>query len=64
MRPRKTETPGSGDLFRARPDQIIDIRHDLVRLADAIDRGWIDGELAGRFSLEGRPATEGLRPQV
>jgi len=25
-------------------------------LADAIDWGWIDGELAGRFSLEGRPA--------
>ena len=27
-----------------------------VPLADAIDWGWIDGELAGRFSLEGRPA--------
>ena len=58
MRPRKTETTGSGDLFRARLDQIIDMRHELVRLADAIDWAWIDGELAGRFSLEGRPATE------
>jgi len=58
MRPRKTETTGSGDLFRARLDRIIDMRHELVRLADAIDWDWIDGELAGRFSLEGRPATE------
>jgi len=58
MRPRKTETTGSGDLFRARLDRIIDMRHALVRLADAIDWDWIDGELARRFSLEGRPATE------
>jgi len=58
MRPRKMETTGSGDLFRARLDQIIDMNHELVRLADAIDWDWIDGELAGRFSLEGRPATE------
>ena len=58
MRPRKTETTGSGDLFRARLDQIIDMRHELARLADAIDWAWIDGALAGRFGLEGRPATE------
>jgi len=57
MRPRKTEATGSGDLFRTRLDQIIDMRHELVRLADAIDWAWIDGELAGRFSPEGRPAT-------
>ncbi len=53
MRPRKTEATGSGDLFRARLDQIIDMRHELVRLADAIDWGWIGGELAGCFSPEG-----------
>ena len=58
MRPRKTETTGSGDLFRARLDQIIDMKHELVGLADAIDWAWIDGELAESFSLEGRPATE------
>jgi len=58
MRPRKTETTGSGDLFRARLDQIIDMGHELVRLAEAIDWEWIDGELAGRFANTGRPATE------
>ena len=58
MRPRKRERTGSGDLFRARLDQIIDMKHELARLADAIDWEWIDGELAARFSTEGRPATE------
>ena len=58
MRPRKREATGSGDLFRARLDQIIDMKHELARLADGIDWEWIDGELAERFSMEGRPATE------
>ena len=58
MRPRKTERTGSGDLFRARLDQIINLRHELVRLAEEIDWGWIDDELAGLFSDEGRPGTE------
>ena len=34
MRPRKRETEGSDDLFRARLDQIINMQHELVRLAD------------------------------
>ena len=58
MRPRKPEKSGSGDLFRARLDQIINMRHELVRLADAIDWDWLDGELADRFSDTGRPGTE------
>jgi IS5 family transposase len=56
MRPGKRETTGSGDLFRARLDQIIDLRHELVRLAEKIDWDWLDGELAGCFSDQGRPA--------
>jgi hypothetical protein len=32
MRPKKHETTGSGDLFRARLDQIINMRHELVQL--------------------------------
>ena len=58
MRPRKAEKSGSGDLFRARLDQIINMRHELVRLAREIDWDWIDGELADRFSDIGRPGTE------
>lgn len=58
MRPRKTKQSGSGDLFRARLDQIINMDHELVRLAGKIDWEWIDAELADRFSDKGRPATE------
>ena len=40
MRPKQREEKGSGDLFRARLDQIIDVKHELVRLsfATGIDR--------------------------
>jgi IS5 family transposase len=34
------------------------MRHELVRLADAIDWDWLDSELADRFSDSGRPGTE------
>ncbi len=58
MRPRKREEEGSGDLFRARLDQIINMGHELVRLADEIDWAWIDEQVAGCFAAEGRPGTE------
>lgn len=58
MRPRKTRQSGSGDLFRSRLDQIINMDHELVRLARKIDWEWIDEELADRFSEKGRPGTE------
>jgi len=58
MRPKKTQPSGSGDLFRSRLDQIINMDHELVRLGQKIDWEWIDGELADRFSDKGRPATE------
>ena len=43
MRPKKQETTGSSDLFRARLDQIINMRHELVQLAVEID--WHFGAL-------------------
>ena len=58
MRPKKTQPSGSGDLFRSRLDQIINMDHELVRLGQKIDWEWIDGELADRFSDRGRPAIE------
>ena len=56
MQPRKTEKDGSGDLFRARLDQIINMRHELVRLAEAIDWDWLDGEL-GSVDIWGIPGS-------
>ena len=58
MRPKKRAEKGTGDLFRARLDQIIDMTHELVRLAEEIDWDWIDEQVADCFSAEGRPGTE------
>lgn len=55
MRPKKHQTTGSGDLFRARLDQIIDMRHELVQLAGRIDWTWLDNEIAPLYSEQGRP---------
>lgn len=56
MRPLKKEPDGSDDLFRARLDQIINMRHELVRLGDEIDWEWIDEELSVFYRERGRPA--------
>lgn len=55
MRPKKHERTGSGDLFRARLDQIIDLRHALVQLAGRIDWSWLDNEIAPLYSEKRRP---------
>jgi transposase, IS5 family len=46
MRPKKQETTRSDDLFRARLDQIINLRQELAQLAGTIDWNWIDGQIA------------------
>ncbi len=55
MRPKKPETTGSNDLFRARLDQIINLKHELAQLAGQIDWDFIDGEIAPLYSDKGRP---------
>jgi hypothetical protein len=55
MRPKKQKTTGEGDLFRARLDQIINMKHELVQLAGKIDWDWIDREIAPLYSKNGRP---------
>jgi IS5 family transposase len=59
MRPKKHKTTGSNDLFRARLDQIINMRHELVLLAGKIDWDWINGR--SRRSTA-RTAGRGSRP--
>ena len=58
MRPKKHEATGEGDLFRARLDQIINMKHELVQLAAKIEWAWIDGEIAPLYSDKGRPGIE------
>jgi transposase, IS5 family len=58
MRPKQHTTTREGDLFRARLDQIINMKHELVQLAGKLDWGWIDGEIAPLYSTQGRPGIE------
>jgi IS5 family transposase len=58
MRPKKPETTRSGDLFRARLEQIINLKHELAQLAGQIDWDFIDGEIAPLYSDQGRPGIE------
>ena len=55
MRPKQHATTESGDLFRARLDQIINMKHELVQLAGKLDWAWIDSEIAPLYSDQGRP---------
>ena len=56
MRPKQQQKARHDDLFRARLDQIINMKHELVILADRIGWTWLDEQLAECFSSEGRPA--------
>ena len=56
MRPKQQHKARHDDLFCARLDQIINMKHELVVLADKIDWAWLDAQLADRFSDKGRPA--------
>lgn len=58
MRPKQHATTKSADLFRARLDQIINMKHELVQLAARIDWVWIDAEIAPLYSENGRPGIE------
>ena len=58
MRPKKHAPTGAGDLFRARLDQIINMKHELVQLAERIDWEWLDGEIAPLYADKGRPGIE------
>jgi IS5 family transposase len=56
MRPKQQPKARYDDLFRARLDQIVNMKHELVVLAGKIDWTWLDAELAENFSDHGRPA--------
>src|ERR1051325_3098286 len=55
MRPKKPLTTREGDLFRARLDQIINMKHELVELAGRLDWQHLDEEIAPIYSDKGRP---------
>ena len=59
MRPKKHKTTGSNDLFRARLDQIINLKHELVLLAGKVNG---TGSTARSRRFIARTAGRGSRP--
>ena len=59
MRPKQQQKARHDDLFRARLDQIINLKQELVVLTEKIDWAWLDEQLADCFSDQGRPAEPG-----
>ncbi len=57
MRPKQQQKARHDDLFRARLDQIINMKHELSVLADRNYWTWLDKELAvDRKRVEGPSA--------
>ena len=50
MRPSCNVPSGTEDLFRSRLENIIDLRHELVCLAAAIDWGFFDDAYEAIYS--------------
>ncbi len=50
MRPKQQKKASHDDLFKARLDQIINMKHELVALAEKIDWAWLDEKIAPYFS--------------
>lgn len=55
MKPKTQDVPATDDLFRSRLDHIINMRHELVKLANRIDWAHLDAEAAPFYAAEGRP---------
>ena len=50
MRPRE-QSKGQDDLFWSRLDQIIDMKHDLVRLAAQVNWPLLDQKLGDMYKM-------------
>src|SRR6187200_348505 len=60
MRPKERRQSGQSDLFRARLDQIVDLDHPVVKLAAAIDWGFLEEQFGAVYTdAPGRPPVDG-----
>lgn len=56
MKPKVLECPPEDDLFRSRLDNIINLRHELVKLSESIDWDFLESKIEPFYATEGRPA--------
>lgn len=52
----KKESSAVPDMFRSKLEQILNLQHQLVQLAEEIDWKWIESELAVYYARKGRPS--------
>ena len=57
MKPSRDPPSGNADLFRSRLENIIDMRHELMRLADAIAWSFFEDAFEAFYSEEVGPAS-------
>ena len=55
MKPKKLERSDTDDLFRARLENIIDLRHPLVRLARETQWAFFEAAIEPLYAEDGRP---------
>ena len=56
MRPKEQRDSGQNDLFKARLDQIVDMKHALAKLAQAVDWGFLEKSFGVVYAdIPGRP---------
>src|SRR3712207_5946728 len=55
MRPKQPKAEPQEDLFRARLENLVDLRHALVRLAGLIEWGRFEAEFGALYTDGGRP---------
>ena len=55
MKPKKRDLSKTDDLFRSRLDNILNLRHELIKLANSIDWNFLENKVALFYSDEGRP---------
>jgi IS5 family transposase len=55
MKPKTQEKSLQEDLFRSRLENIINMRHELVKLADAVNWDFLSSKVHPFYAVEGRP---------
>lgn len=50
MKPRERRETGAQDMFRSRLDQIINLKHELVTLAQAVSWSFIETKFGAVYS--------------
>jgi IS5 family transposase len=56
MRPKEQRDSGQNDLFKARLDQIVDMKHALAKLAQAVDWDFLEKSFGAVYAdIPGRP---------